>query len=45
MDFTIIAVQIMKASDGLFDIGEVGTIMGASVGAYCPEHKGKLPGR
>jgi hypothetical protein len=45
MDFTIIAAQIIKAADGLFDVGDVGTVMGAGVGAFCPEHKDKLPGR
>lgn len=45
LDFTSIGIDVMRSSGGLYSLPDVGFIMGAAVSAYCPEHKGDMPGR
>lgn len=42
--FNAIGLSLASASDGMYSLDEIGYIMGASVPAFCPEHRDAIPG-
>ena len=42
--FNAIGLSLASSSDGMYSLKEIGYIMGASVPAFCPEHRDKIPG-